>query len=91
MRYPLPRGALSNVDDPFAMNRFAHQLRPPQSGRDVRKVGDDTVQNLPSYLCDLESGYCADRMVHLVQNEEIEVAQVARNRVVDDLPATIFE
>jgi len=55
------------------------------------QVRDDVVKNLTSDLRNLQPRNRADRMIHAIENEEVEIAQVARNREVNDLPASIFQ
>ena len=84
-------GALTDVYNPFAVDRLAHQLHPPQRSRDVRTVGDDAAEHFAAYLGYLEPRNGTDRMVHSVENEEVEVAKVPRNGKVYNLPPTIIQ
>src|SRR3954451_16508733 len=91
MRDSLRRAALRDVDDPLTMDRLAHQLLPPKRGREVRIVGDDPMKYVPADLGDFKLRYCADRMVHSVENEQVEVAKVAWNGEVHGLAAAVAQ
>jgi hypothetical protein len=84
-------GALSNVDNPLAVNGFAHKLLPPERGCYVRVSRDDAVENLPANLGDPELRYRSDPVVHPIEDEQVEVAKVAGNSKIDNLAAAIMQ
>jgi len=83
--------ALRNVDDPLTMNGFANQLLPPKRCRDVGEIGHDAVEIITANFRHSQSGDGTDRMIHSVEDEEIEIAKVTRHDEVDNLGSSIFQ
>ena len=73
------------------MDRRVDKGLPPEGGRDARIPRADLVEELARQVGDRDRGDGADRMVHLAQNEDVEVADVARQEERNDLAATVLE
>jgi len=58
---------------------------------DVGVRRNHAVEHLASDLSHVEPDDSADRMIHWVENEHVEIAEVARNGEVHDLAAAVLQ
>ena len=91
MRHPLGCGALTEIEGPFTLDRCVHQRFPPQRGGNARISGADFVEEIPRQIGDRHRGDRADRVVHLLQDEHVEVAHVPGQEERHHLTAAILE
>ena len=73
------------------MNRLADQLLPPERRGYVGKVGHQANENFAADFGDFQPRDRPYGMIHAIENEEVEVAKIAGDGEVDNLPASIFE
>jgi hypothetical protein len=91
MSDPLQRRALAEAHGPFALDRRIDQGFPPERGDDARMPGRDLVEELAREIRDRHRGDGADRMIHLAQDEDVHVANVAGQEERHHLAPSVLE
>jgi hypothetical protein len=87
MRDPRVGTPPTHVDEPLAQNGLILQHRPPERPSERRARFQDVENRLTGKIGDLARRQCADRMIHLVEDEDMQIAGVAGNQIGHDLPA----
>jgi len=79
----------ADVDQPFSQNGFVHQGAPPERTRDHRVMRRDGIDGRARDVDDLTLGDGADVVVHMVEDEDVEVTEVARHQERHDLALAV--
>jgi len=83
--HPLLRIPRSDVDDPLAENALIDQRRKPHRLRYRRTL--EQLEDRGARDCNNPARrQGTDRMVHRIQDEDVRVGKISRNKVCDNLP-----
>src|SRR5262249_39258254 len=91
MRHALQSRALTQIHRPFALNGGIDKRLPPQGGGDARISRADLVEEVAREISNRNRSNGADRMIHLTQDEDVEIAHVAREEERDHLSPAVLE
>ena len=81
--------ARADIDQPFAQHRLVDEGAPPEGARDTGMAGRDQVDGRARDIDDLTLRDRTDAVVHLIEDEHVEVAEVARYEIGHDLALAI--
>ena len=91
VRERFDRVALSEADRPFALDRGADQSIPPQGAQYPRMRVADVFEIARRYPRNLERRNRANRMVHLVQDIDMQICEIAGQEESHDLAPAVIQ
>ena len=90
VRNAMDRISLGEVDQPFSERRLINEIGPPQSTSD-RGPGRQFQNSGAGNFDKLASGQRLDRVIHRLQDEYVQIAEVTGHKIRKNMASSIWK